>query len=107
MPLAVDRIDALLEQFGARVRVAEGKLGTTATGGEEGPTEKPAVDLTARETEVIRHVAAGKTNQEIARDLSISEHTVANHVRHILEKIGVNNRIEAAMYAAKHGLAGN
>ena len=46
----------------------------------------------------------GKTNQEISRDLLISEHTVANHIRHILEKIGATNRIDAATYAVRHGL---
>jgi pentatricopeptide repeat protein len=60
--------------------------------------------LSSRESEVLTHVAAGKTNQEIGRDLYISEHTVANHVRRILKKLGLTNRIDAATYAVRHGL---
>jgi DNA-binding CsgD family transcriptional regulator/tetratricopeptide (TPR) repeat protein len=60
--------------------------------------------LTAREVEVLRQVAMGKTNQEISRDLFISEHTTAHHVSNILAKIKVNNRIDAATYAVRHGL---
>lgn len=67
-------------------------------------SDKHPDGLTAREIDVLRLVATGKTNQEISRDLFISEHTVANHVHNILNKIGVTNRIEAALYAAKIGL---
>ena len=67
---------------------------------------KYPADLTPRELEVIREITRGKTNQEISLDLSISEHTVANHVKHILAKIGVTNRVDAAMYAVRNGLAG-
>ena len=72
------------------------------------PTDKkqayPA-GLTKREVEVLREIAAGKTNQEISRALSISENTVANHAKNIMAKIGVSNRVDAALYAVKQGLA--
>ncbi len=61
--------------------------------------------LTAREAEVIRLVAAGMSNREIARRLSVSEHTAANHVRSILAKTGAANRTRAAAYARERGLA--
>ena len=61
--------------------------------------------LTPREAEVLRLMAAGMENAEIARELVISERTARNHVASILEKLQMRNRIQAAVYAVKHGLA--
>jgi DNA-binding CsgD family transcriptional regulator len=61
--------------------------------------------LSTREAEVLRLVAAGMSNRDIARALVLSEKTVANHVANILAKIGVENRVGAAAYAIRHGLA--
>lgn len=60
--------------------------------------------LTAREVEVLRLVAAGKTNRVIARELGLSEKTVARHVHNCLTKIGVPSRAAATAYAYEHGL---
>jgi DNA-binding NarL/FixJ family response regulator len=60
--------------------------------------------LTEREVDVLRLIALGMTNQEIAADLFISEKTVDHHVSSILAKTGSANRAEAASYAAGHGL---
>jgi DNA-binding CsgD family transcriptional regulator len=60
--------------------------------------------LSPRETEVIRLVAAGKTNQAIATELFLSEKTVERHVSNILAKLGVGSRTAAAAYAFDHGL---
>ena len=60
--------------------------------------------LTDRELEVLRLVARGKSNREIARDLFISENTVKNHVRNILEKLQLHSRMEAVMYAVRERL---
>jgi DNA-binding NarL/FixJ family response regulator len=60
--------------------------------------------LTAREVEVLRLVASGKTNLEIAEELVIAEGTARRHVANIYEKIGAANRVEAATYAARQGL---
>ena len=60
--------------------------------------------LTARETEVLRLLAEGLSNRDIASRLVISENTAANHVRSILAKTGSGNRTQAAMYAAAQGL---
>ena len=60
--------------------------------------------LTARECEVLRLVATGGTNREIAMALVISEHTVARHVQNIFAKLGVPSRAAATAYAYEHGL---
>jgi DNA-binding NarL/FixJ family response regulator len=61
-------------------------------------------DLSPREIEVLRLVAAGKTNQLIADELIISPNTVAHHVQNILEKTESANRAEATSYAHRQGL---
>ena len=61
--------------------------------------------LTARETEVLRLLAAGKANKQIAAELGIGENTVRTHVSSILAKLGVQSRTQAALYAAQIGLA--
>ena len=60
--------------------------------------------LTDRELEVLRLVARGLNNRDIARELFISENTVKNHVRNILEKLQLHSRMEAAMYAVREKL---
>ncbi len=66
--------------------------------------ESPSTGLTDRETDVLRLVAAGKANKEIAAALSIGEKTVKTHVSAILGKLGVQSRTQAALYAAQSGL---
>jgi DNA-binding CsgD family transcriptional regulator len=60
--------------------------------------------LTARELEVLRLVAAGKSNRDIAAELVISEHTVARHVQNIFAKLRVSSRTGASAFAFEHGL---
>lgn len=62
------------------------------------------VDLTTREVEVLKLVAHGKENSAIAQELYISRNTVKNHVASILEKLAIENRIQAAVVAVKSGL---
>ncbi|MGW4527244.1 HD domain-containing phosphohydrolase [Amycolatopsis sp. NPDC004378] len=62
--------------------------------------------LTGREVEVLRLLAGGGSNREIARSLSISEKTVRNHVEHIYAKAGVSNRTGAGLFALEHGITG-
>ncbi len=82
----------LLNEFNALVERAEGS------------PPLPPPSLTAREVEVLRLVARGLSNRYIAAELFISENTVKNHVRNILEKLHLHNRMEAAMYAVKERL---
>ncbi|MCI0904015.1 MAG: response regulator transcription factor [Chloroflexi bacterium] len=73
---------------------------------ESTPLRGPAYPdgLTQRELDVIRLVAAGRTDREIAGELVISVRTVTTHVGNILNKTGAANRAEAASYATRHGL---
>ncbi len=84
----LDRVTALLEQA------------------ESQPAKSPAYPdgLTEREVEVLRFVAAGKSNPEIGEELFISPRTVTIHVSNILNKINAANRAEAATYATRQGL---
>lgn len=67
-------------------------------------TSKSNDDLTEREREVLGLVARGYTNKQIAEALYLSEKTARNHVSHILEKLGLSRRSEAAAYAVEHKL---
>lgn len=73
----------------------------------ETSTREPARagELTTRENEVLRLIAAGATNTEIAEDLTVSEATVKTHVSNIFSKLGVRDRAGAIIYAYDHGLA--
>ena len=64
----------------------------------------PAPVLTARELEVLKLVARGMSNRDVADQLYISENTVKNHVRNILEKLHLHSRMEAVMYAVRKRL---
>jgi DNA-binding NarL/FixJ family response regulator len=82
----------LLDEFAAMVRQEQVK--------EDVPTPR----LTPREMEVLQHVAQGMNNREIAGALFISENTVKNHVRNILEKLHLHSRMEAVVYAVREKL---
>jgi NarL family two-component system response regulator LiaR len=70
------------------------------------PSQPPTPDpLTERELEVLRLVAQGHSNQEIANRLTISEATVRTHVSNILSKLHLASRTQAALYAIREGLA--
>jgi len=62
------------------------------------------VPLTKRESEVLKQLALGLSNKEIAQSLSISYETVKEHVQHILRKVGVSDRTQAAVWAVRRGL---
>ena len=71
------------------------------------PAPAPGLELprlTDRELEILKLVARGRLNREIANDLFISENTVRNHIRNILDKLQMHSRMEAAMYAVRQRL---
>ncbi len=90
----------LAERIGMPVLLARAR----ALGARTSPARTPPDDLSWREVDILRLVAAGLSNREIGQELSISGHTVANHVRSILRKTGAANRTEAAGYAHRHAL---
>ena len=67
-------------------------------------SESPLDDLTPREREVLIRIARGRSNHEIAVDLSIGEHTVKTHVSNILSKLHLADRTQAAIYAMQKRL---
>ncbi|ETK34447.1 response regulator transcription factor [Microbispora corallina] len=67
--------------------------------------DAPVAGLTDREREVLRLIAAGRSNREIARELVVAEKTVKTHVSNVLMKLGVQDRTQAALYAVRHDLA--
>ena len=75
-----------------------------AAGVEIEPMKEDNPDLSPREGEVLRLVAQGATNKEIADSLFISENTVKTHLKNIMEKLHLANRSQAAAYAVKRGL---
>ena len=71
------------------------------------PAPTPGLELprlTDRELEILQLVAKGRLNREIASELYISENTVRNHIRNILDKLQMHSRMEAAMYAVRQRL---
>lgn len=102
---ALPLLDAALAQARqlGMVRLEQDVLVTQAE--VAGAAARPSVaGLSPREVQVLRLVAAGKTNQEIASTLFRSQNTVANHVRNILAKTQAANRTEASAFAVRHGL---
>jgi DNA-binding NarL/FixJ family response regulator len=89
-PLSRATAAKILKQFARPEASAPG-----AAGGE---------DLTAREKEVLAHVASGLTNKEIGSKLAIAENTVKNHLKSILAKLHLDNRVQAAALAIQRGL---
>ncbi len=67
--------------------------------------EDPGTELTSREREILRMVAAGKANKQIAAELVISERTARTHVSNILRKLDLSSRTQAALWAVREGLA--
>jgi DNA-binding CsgD family transcriptional regulator len=70
-----------------------------------GQRPRPLRGLTEREAEVLRHVAAGATDRQIAAALVVSEDTVGRHLTHIFRKLDVSSRAGASAFAVRHGLA--
>ena len=81
-----------------------GELERVAGAMARNPAANDEVPLTARETQVLKHVALGLSNKEIGRSLEISIETVKEHVQNILRKVGVSDRTQAAVWAVRRGM---
>jgi DNA-binding CsgD family transcriptional regulator len=94
------------ELQGPTTMTAPPSLPAAAPGNLEGDRlrEGALAELTGRELEVLRHLAMGQSNAEIAKALFVSEATVKSHVARVLSKLGLSNRVQAARFAFQHGL---
>jgi two-component system, NarL family, nitrate/nitrite response regulator NarL len=82
-----------------------GKLVNAERSADGVPAPPAAIDtLSPRERETLRCIARGASNKEIARTLEIAETTVKIHVQHILRKLDLSSRVQAAVYASERGL---
>jgi pimeloyl-ACP methyl ester carboxylesterase/DNA-binding CsgD family transcriptional regulator len=100
-------VDGFADVIPAAVEFLLGERARARTSGEvasSSPADTDPAGLSRRELEVLRLIAAGRSNRDIAEELVISRNTVDRHVSHILAKIGAANRAEAAAYAAKQRL---
>ena len=98
-----DLLSGVMNGETAMTRAMAGKL-LKAVANRMADEDKGEQALTERELFVLRLVASGASNQEIAQKLSISVNTVKSHLKNILEKLQLENRTQAATYALKHGL---
>lgn len=80
------------------------KLANLLQSGQPGQPKEKSVRLTEREREILQYLASGKSNKAIAKSLNISHDTVKLHVRHILAKLNLTSRVEAAVFAVEHGV---
>jgi two-component system nitrate/nitrite response regulator NarL len=105
------------EVLGAITRAARGelavapamtlKLAQMLQSGGGGPDKRDLIaSLTERERQILEHLSRGESNKTIARALDISHDTVKLHVRHILAKLNLSSRVEAAVFAVEHRAAG-
>jgi PAS domain S-box-containing protein len=85
-------------------RAVERRAETLLEGLPAGPEVGEARQLTRREAEVLRLLACGASNRGIAETLGISATTVRNHTEHLIRKLGAHSKLEAVVYAARHGL---
>ena len=97
--LALSLPAAITEALTAAVPAA------SATGRAATTGSSVVAGLTARESEVLRVLAEGLSDRQIAVVLSISERSAGNHVLHILQKLDVNSRTAAAVFAVRHDIA--
>jgi two-component system nitrate/nitrite response regulator NarL len=104
-----DVIDAIRRAARGELVVAPsiaGKLAAILQSGEEpGSAASLVKQLTGRERQILGYVAAGMSNKAIAKALGISHDTVKLHVRHILAKLGLSSRVEAAVFAVQNRAA--
>jgi DNA-binding NarL/FixJ family response regulator len=96
---AVHAGDSLLGQA-----VAQRLIGVFRRLGASGPEQPPNDGLTERETEVLKHIAAGRSSKQIAMQLDVSDKTIRNHVSNIYQKLHIHDRAQVVLYAVRTGL---
>jgi two-component system NarL family response regulator len=101
---AVDGGQSLINPSMAGKLLTEFAILARREAASEPPQQVPAPKLTDREMQVLKLIARGMNNRDIAKELFISENTVKNHVRNILEKLQIHSRMEAVMVAVREKL---
>lgn len=96
---AVHAGDSLLGQA-----VAQQLIGVFRRLGGSGHEQPPNDGLTERETEVLKHLAAGRSSKQIAMRLNVSDKTIRNHVSNIYQKLHIHDRAQVVLYAVRTGL---
>lgn len=84
--------------------VSQYTAGSTDATAKAGPYPVPGPSLTAREIEVLRLLTKGLPTRSLAEELGLSPATIRNHIQRLLPKLGVHSRLEAVVYAVRHGL---
>jgi two-component system nitrate/nitrite response regulator NarL len=92
------------EMTGKLVAAYRGAAAMPAEAAVPPPPASPIEQLSPRERDILRGIARGASNKEIARELGIAETTVKIHVQHVLRKLGISSRVQAAVAATAHGL---
>ena len=101
----VDIVDSIRRAARGELVIAPAmaiKLSSLLQVGVAEPPKDKALKLTEREREILQYLASGKTNKAIAKSLNISHDTVKLHVRHILAKLNLTSRVEAAVFAVEN-----
>jgi two-component system nitrate/nitrite response regulator NarL len=93
------------EMTGKLVAAYRGAAAAPADSDAAPPPPSPIEQLSPRERDILRGIARGASNKEIARELGIAETTVKIHVQHVLRKLGFSSRVQAAVAATAHGLS--
>lgn len=104
--LAPDVTRRVISRATASAAVQPSATTTTATPSTTGEDALAATGLTERETEVLRLLARGLSNAEIAGELYVGDATVKTHVSNVLQKLALRDRIQAVVWAFEHGVAG-
>lgn len=110
-PLSKELAFRMLQEFNGGSRTGETGQRREEAGRRAGNGPKPLAGeeqghtaLTQREREVLEQVASGASNRQIAEGFGLSEHTVKNHLKNILQKLHLDNRVQLARYAVERGL---
>lgn len=104
--LAPDVTRRVISRATASAAAQPSATATTATPSTTGEDALAAAGLTERETEVLRLLARGLSNAEIAAELYVGDATVKTHVSNVLQKLALRDRIQAVVWAFEHGVAG-
>ncbi|MFF2091013.1 response regulator [Paenibacillus sp. NPDC058174] len=103
-PMSKELAFRLLQEFSARGGAGGGGIPQSGQPSRSGGESTMTTPLTEREKEILERVVTGESNREIAAAFGLSEHTVKNHLKNILQKLHLDNRVQLTRYAFEKGL---